>query len=1833
MKKIIAFITLVLLSTPIFVAQSIPQLINYQAVAHNSNGGPLANQSVSATVIIRSGGATGPIVYQEAHAVTTNQFGLFYYQIGNGSIVSGTFSAINWGAQPHFLNTIVNGDDLGTVQLISVPYALASQSTRGINNIPVSTTTPSNGNVLVFNGVSGQWESQAPSGVAGSNSILTSIVETPGANCLNGGYQMQYGTDDNNNSILDAGEIDGSYFICNGNDGATGPAGATGATGPAGTNGTNGISLVWLGSLASAPGSPNLNEAYYNTTSGQSFVWDGSAWQTVAQDGAVGPAGATGATGPAGATGATGPAGTNGTNGISITWLGSLAAAPATPNLNEAYYNTTSGQSFVWDGSAWQTVAQDGATGAAGTNGTNGTNGISITWLGSLAAAPATPNLNEAYYNTTSGQSFVWDGSAWQTVAQDGATGAAGTNGTNGTNGISITWLGSLAAAPATPNLNEAYYNTTSGQSFVWDGSAWQTVAQDGVINVTGSSIGDVLVWDGTNWVSGVDQVNDADSDPLNEIELPTTANIGDVLVFDGTNWVAGIDGDTDAFNEIELPSAANLGDVLVWNGSSWSAGPDMFTDADSDPLNEIELPTSATIGEALVWNGSAWAPTMINVNDADNDPLNEIELPTSATIGEALIWNGSAWVPTVINVNDADNDPLNEIELPTTATIGEALVWNGSAWVPNAINVNDADSDPSNEIELPTSATTNDVLTWDGSAWVASASTSQNIYNTDGTVTAPRIVTQGANSITYKTSGIGTVLANFEHSGFSGGVINIDHATTQSTTLNFRNNTSTTPVTLGSITGGSGGLRLDGGTGGRVAVGHSASLGKFAVQHAATQASPTINLQQTDLNLNRIHFRNSPVASKFWEIAAETDASDASSGYSINYFNGTTYNIHLLTYGNGKTAINGSGFVPVANSSMFDVFGTSSFHDSVTIRTTSGDPYTLPMADGPANYIIQTNGAGVLTWVDPSSFGGNTSRINDIDNDTYIETEQSPDEDLIRIGLGGTEKWVITNQQLIPSGYGQSVHIGNGAGNNANLVSNPRNVFIGELSGNATSSGTFNTAVGGRSFENNTTGFYNTAMGNSSMEFNITGTHNTAIGHASLLNNTAGISNTAIGTQSLVNSVGNNNVGLGYGSGTSLNAGNDNTFIGYNTSAGVSPITNATAIGANAVVSQSNSLILGNNTNVGIGISSPMTKLHVAENSNSVILNQVASNVSNIQSGIIMGRSRGTVAVPTPIQSGDSFGEFGFIGYDGTGFNQPSAGIRAEATENFSSTNTGAKLLFSTTPNGSNSGNERMVIENDGSVGINTTTPSATLDVVGTFQYQNASAVSGYVLTSTDGLGNATWQPAPGGGTRLNDTDNDTYIEVEQAADEDIIRFYDGGVEYFTMNNGRIDVLNTNNSTFMGRNSGLVSTGTNNTGYGFQTLQANTSGQQNTTLGGNAMLANTTGSFNVALGNQALQNGTGTANNVAVGYRTLLSNTSSNIVAVGYTALQNNTTGFQNTAIGYRALFSNSTGSDNTALGYNSGNSMVSSFRMTAIGSNALSNNTSNDNTAIGANALNANTTAANNTAVGSNALSAVTTGGNNTAVGYNSMLFTTGFQSTAVGASSLQANTTGSNNNAFGLNALGTNTTGGSNSAFGNLSLQNNIAGGNNSAFGNQSLLNTTGSNNTAIGYDAGITNASGANNTFLGYNANPTVATLTNASAIGYNATVGQSNAMILGDGTINVGIGTSTPNSTLSTVGSHSVNIVTSALATITLTNTDYVLVKTGAGATVVNLPQASTCSGRVYKIAKSASTGVLTIDAFGSELVDGAITLVLNSAVSVGVEIISNGAQWYVISKF
>jgi len=76
-----------------------------------------------------------------------------------------------------------------------------------------------------------------------------------------------------------------------------------------------------------------------------------------------------------------------------------------------------------------------------------------------------------------------------------------------------------------------------------------------------------------------------------------------------------------------------------------------------------------------------------------------------------------------------------------------------------------------------------------------------------------------------------------------------------------------------------------------------------------------------------------------------------------------------------------------------------------------------------------------------------------------------------------------------------------------------------------------------------------------------------------------------------------NNNTFVGKNAGIfPIFHGSGNTLLGADTKLGSSlnSISNATAIGAGALVDQSNSLVLGNGVNVGIGTTSPQYKLHV---------------------------------------------------------------------------------------------------------------------------------------------------------------------------------------------------------------------------------------------------------------------------------------------------------------------------------------------------------------------------------------------------------------------------------------------------------------------------------------------------------------------------------------------------------------------------------------------------------------------------------------------------------------
>jgi hypothetical protein len=134
MKNIL--LVLFSLSCCLAVAQ-VPQMFNYQAVARDASGNPLPDSTtVNLRFTIHYGSANGTTVYQETQATITNQFGLLTAQVGNGLVVQGSFSGINWGSNTEYLEVeiSINGggyNNMGAAQLISVPYALYAANSGG----------------------------------------------------------------------------------------------------------------------------------------------------------------------------------------------------------------------------------------------------------------------------------------------------------------------------------------------------------------------------------------------------------------------------------------------------------------------------------------------------------------------------------------------------------------------------------------------------------------------------------------------------------------------------------------------------------------------------------------------------------------------------------------------------------------------------------------------------------------------------------------------------------------------------------------------------------------------------------------------------------------------------------------------------------------------------------------------------------------------------------------------------------------------------------------------------------------------------------------------------------------------------------------------------------------------------------------------------------------------------------------------------------------------------------------------------------------------------------------------------------------------------------------------------------------------------------------------------------------------------------------------------------------------------------------------------------------------------------------------------------------------
>jgi len=152
-----AGLTALFLALALFVSSSLhsqsPQGIPYQAVMRNADGSVMASSAVSLTFMIHDGTANGTVVYQESHALTSNAQGLVSCVVGNGVVSQGNFNNINWGNGAKFLHVMFGSTDLGTQQMLSVPYALFAENV-GVRVSATGDTLVVGGQSVIVPGVS-----------------------------------------------------------------------------------------------------------------------------------------------------------------------------------------------------------------------------------------------------------------------------------------------------------------------------------------------------------------------------------------------------------------------------------------------------------------------------------------------------------------------------------------------------------------------------------------------------------------------------------------------------------------------------------------------------------------------------------------------------------------------------------------------------------------------------------------------------------------------------------------------------------------------------------------------------------------------------------------------------------------------------------------------------------------------------------------------------------------------------------------------------------------------------------------------------------------------------------------------------------------------------------------------------------------------------------------------------------------------------------------------------------------------------------------------------------------------------------------------------------------------------------------------------------------------------------------------------------------------------------------------------------------------------------------------------------------------------------------------
>ena len=688
MKQRFFLLTLLFLcaTLPLF-AQFTPQGFNYQSIVRDGSGNPLTNQTVTLLFSIRSGAPNGPVAYSEKQALSTNEFGLVNLIIGQGGVpLLGDFNAINWGGGAKYLTVSVETtpnvfDEIGTSQLMSVPYALYAQ------NVANGGGTGSGDNwgaqtVQTNATLSGMGTGGSPLALAQQNAQTGQVLKWNGSTWVP--------SDD----IISTGTNGGTVTQINTGSGITG--------GPITTSGT-----IELSNTGVTPGPyGSATEIPVITVDAQGRVTN--IFKTVVQPGTVGIAGSPGLT-----------VAQNGFN-FTLTNTGDTNAADdittgsqADGDVNGPFSNLQLKSNVVTANELAANAVTSGkvanaAITAAKLDDMGASNGQVLKWNGS-GWAPAADQSGISTVSLTAGSGIAVSGSSPNfTIANSGDTNSSddltNTSTANGDiSGVFSNLQIKSGVVTSAELANQAVtavklddMGAASGQVLKWNGSTWAPAADlGGTINIVAGEGIDVTSLGGTFTI-----LNAGDADASDDLTSSTQAN-GDVSgPFSNLQIKADVISTVElANNAVATANIANQavsgdkiddmsampGEVLKWNGSTWIPAPDLTGSGGGNTYSA---------GSGINITGTA--PNLVITNSGDTNASDDLTTTTQAdgdvsgpfsnlqikadVISTVELANNAVATANIAN-QAVSGDKIDDMN----ANAGEVLKWNGSTWEPAA--------------------------------------------------------------------------------------------------------------------------------------------------------------------------------------------------------------------------------------------------------------------------------------------------------------------------------------------------------------------------------------------------------------------------------------------------------------------------------------------------------------------------------------------------------------------------------------------------------------------------------------------------------------------------------------------------------------------------------------------------------------------------------------------------------------------------------------------------------------------------------------------------------------------------------------------------------------------------------------------------------------------------------------------------------------------------------------------------------------------------------------------------------------------------------------------